>query len=293
MTRRAFIIISSKMPELPEVETVRAILEKRVVGKTVRDVLIRYEKIIKNTSSEEFAARLKGAKLTDISRRGKYLLFIFDKAILLSHLRMEGKYLLAADNPYSKHEHVVFFFTDESELRYHDTRKFGTMHLFETTDLISVMESEPLKKMGLEPFDDRLTPDYLAGKIANSKRSVKSILLDQTIIGGLGNIYVDEVLFLSRIHPAAPGGTLDHESLKLLIENVRIVLNKAIAYGGTTVKSFQATDEVSGRFQNYLMVHTKAECPSCHRPVSKIRVAGRGTYLCEHCQIKPAGADYL
>jgi formamidopyrimidine-DNA glycosylase len=278
------------MPELPEVETVRAILKKRIVGKTIKDIIVQYGKIIKNQSPEEFAANLRGARLTDISRRGKYLIFIFDKAILVSHLRMEGKYLLSAANPYSKHEHVVFVFTDGSELRYHDTRKFGTMHLFMTTDLAAVLASKPLAKVGLEPFDEHLTPEYLSQWVTKSNRPVKSFLLDQTIIGGLGNIYVDEVLFLSRIHPAARVADLDKTSLEKLIENTRVVLTKAIAYGGTTVKSFLATDEVSGRFQNYLLVHTRTECPSCHHPVSKIRIAGRGTYYCEYCQKLPEDA---
>ncbi|MCK9536215.1 MAG: DNA-formamidopyrimidine glycosylase [Bacilli bacterium] len=272
------------MPELPEVETVRTILKSQIVGKTIKDVLIRYGKIIKNVTEQNFVTLLRNERLIDIGRKGKYLIFIFENVIMLSHLRMEGKYLLKSAEPYSKHEHIVFFFSDGIELRYHDTRKFGTMYLFETADPVRIMQLTPLNRVGLEPFDELLTPEYVTSRISKLNRSIKSLLLDQTIISGLGNIYADEVLFLSKIHPATNVKILSKENIKVLIENSRAVLSKAIAYGGTTVRSFKASDEVSGRFQNFLLVHTKDKCPVCNQVISKIRLSGRGTYFCENCQ---------
>jgi len=272
------------MPELPEVETVRMILKKKIVGKTIKNVLVYYEKIIKNANTDEFISLLKKQRLIDIERQGKYLIFIFSDIILLSHLRMEGKYLLQTDGPYTKHEHIIFRFTDNNELRYHDTRKFGTMHIFKTTDFTQVKRLSPLNKLGLEPFDIAMTPEYLAQKTLKLNRSVKSLLLDQSIISGLGNIYADEVLFLSKIHPQTNVKYLGIENFRALIENSRTVLSRAISYGGTTVRSFKASDEISGSFQNYLSVHTKTNCPVCGRDIIKIKIIGRGTYLCENCQ---------
>jgi len=272
------------MPELPEVETVRRILVQQVVGKKIQDVVVNYNKMIKNVSPLEFASLLNGKTIKDIVRKGKYLIFVFDKLIMLSHLRMEGKYLLNPSKEFSPHDHVIFCFNDGSQLRYNDTRKFGTMHIFKDISINELQKIEPLNRVGLDPFDKEFNLDYLKKQIKNLNRSIKSVLLDQKIVSGLGNIYVDETLFLSKIHPTSNVKFLTDDKLINLIRNMQIILNKAIEYGGTTVKSFKASDEISGRFQNFLLIHTKSICPECELPIKKIRVAGRGTYACGNCQ---------
>jgi formamidopyrimidine-DNA glycosylase len=272
------------MPELPEVETVRNTLKQLIIGKQIMDVTATYPNIIRNVSFSHFRGLLINEELKDIKRKGKFLIFVFSNNILVSHLRMEGKFQYKTTNEIEKHEHVIFWFTDQSSLHYHDTRKFGTMHLFPTTNLEIVNQLEPLVRVGLEPMDEAMSVAYLKEKLHKTKRPIKSVLLDQSIVAGLGNIYVNEVLFLSKINPTTPANTLTLEMMQTLIDNSRLVLNKAIALGGTTIRTFTSSHEVTGRFQNELFVHTKTICPICQSPVIKIKVGGRGTYLCEKCQ---------
>lgn len=269
------------MPELPEVETVKNSLINLVLHKKIIDVKVFYDKIIKNVTSDEFISELKGQTINDIQRLGKYLIFVLDDYYLISHLRMEGKYYLGESEAISKHEHIIFYFASKN-LRYQDTRKFGTMFLYKKD--VDIYHVNPLDKVGYEPFDQRLTPEYLYEKLKKCSRPIKSALLDQQIISGLGNIYVDEVLFLARINPSTLAKKLTIEDCENIIQASINVLTKAIALGGTTIRSFTVNHVISGRFQNELLIHTKTECPECHQPIKKIFVGGRGTYHCEHCQ---------
>lgn len=271
------------MPELPEVETVKNGLKPLIIGKTISDVAVYYGRIIKNVSPEEFRNRLIGQTFTDIRRKGKYLQLYLTDSVLISHLRMEGKYRLRRQEPPEKHEHIVFSFSDGTTLRYHDTRKFGTMYLYPLQDDDKLLKLPPLCTVGPDPFDE-INPECLYEKIHKIKRPIKSVLLDQTIISGLGNIYANEVCFLSRLHPLTPAELLTPKQVNDLLENARIILSKAIAFGGTTIRSFQSSHEISGKFQNELMVHGKTNCPNCQGKIIKIYVGGRGTYLCENCQ---------
>lgn len=272
------------MPELPEVETVKNILKTKVLGKKIVDVVISYPNIVAHPSISEFQKRMKSQTIRDIQRRGKWLLFILDDDVLLSHLRMEGKYNLKNKNDLrTKHEHVSFLFSDDTELRYHDTRKFGRMYLYSKNE---VMQVEPLLSLGLEPWDENLTESYLKKKFSKKNISIKTALLDQTIISGIGNIYDDEILFLSHIHPKTKSNALSKRQLRTIIDMTRLVLQKAIEQGGTTIRSFEASEGVHGRFQHELSIHGKNECPICHNPVMKEFIGGRGTYYCKHCQKK-------
>ena len=208
---------------------------------------------------------------------------MLEGAVLVSHLRMEGKYILKKDEPPAKHEHVIFHFTDGSSLRYHDVRKFGTMDLFQTDDLESIYLMPPLNKVGHDPFDDELTPEMLHERFQKISKPIKTTLLDQRIMSGLGNIYANEVCFLAKIHPETSTKKLSLERVAAVLFHAREVLKKAIALGGTTIKSF-SSHEISGRFQNELLVHTKENCPNCRERITKIKVGGRGTYFCERCQ---------
>lgn len=270
------------MPELPEVETVRTILEKNIINKTIKDINIRYSNIIQNVTDDEFMTSLIGQTFIKMNRRGKYLICELNDYYLIVHLRMEGKFFYMHNEPLSSHDHIIFKF-DNSELRYNDTRKFGTMHLFKRDD--DIYNIYPLNKLGKEPFDDYFDKDYLKKYFIKCSKPIKTTLLDQSIIAGLGNIYVDEVLFMSGIHPMEKTNNLNDIQIKSIVDNSIVVLNKAIKLGGTTIRSFQSSHDITGRFQNELLVHTKKYCPNCSTNIKKIKVGGRGTYYCEKCQL--------
>ena len=270
------------MPELPEVETVKNTLKKLVLNKKIVDVNIRYMNIIAYPKVEEFKKNLINQSIIDIKRRGKWLLFELNDYYLLSHLRMEGKYLIRnLKDEYNKHEHVEFVFSDNTSLRYKDTRKFGRMYLYKKDEAYL---NKPLNELGLEPWDKNLNINYLKEKFNGKKLPLKTLLLDQSIIVGMGNIYVDEVLFMSNLNPTIKVDELNDSNLNDIIENCKNVLEHAIKLGGTTIRSYESSEGVHGLFQNELLVHGKEICPNCNTKIEKIRVGGRGTYYCPKCQ---------
>lgn len=271
------------MPELPEVETVKNALKRLVLNKKINNVDIRYNNIIAYPSPEEFKEKIKNQTINNITRRGKWLMFELNNYYLVSHLRMEGKYFLKNKNEeLSKHDHVIFDLND-NELRYNDTRKFGKMYLINKDDVYAV---EPLKDLGLEPWDENLNVEYLKNKYKNKKLPIKTLLLDQSIITGIGNIYADEILFLSKINPLLKPTDLTDKNLDDIIKYTKEILSKAIELGGTTIKSYESEEGVHGRFQNNLLVHNHKgdKCPNCNNLIIKITVNGRGTYYCPGCQ---------
>ena len=270
------------MPELPEVETVRTILEKNIINKQIKDIIVRYDRIIQNVDANDFIEKLKNQTFLEMKRRGKHLICVLNDYYLIVHLRMEGKFFYMTDSNYSVHDHIIFKF-DDSELRFNDTRKFGTMHLFDKS--LDIYNIAPLNKLGKEPYDEGFDYLYLKPFFNKSNKPIKTTLLDQSVIAGLGNIYVDEVLFMSGIHPLEKTKNITDEQIQKIVKSSIFVLNKAIKLGGTTIKSFQSSHDITGRFQNELLVHTKKTCPTCHKPILKIRVGGRGTYYCENCQL--------
>ena len=187
------------MPELPEVETVRKTLEKKLVGRKIIDVDILYPNIIEN-DEKTFCQNIKNQTIKAMKRRGKWLIFELDDYFLLSHLRMEGKYFFkTANDEIKKHEHVIFKLDNNQELRYNDTRKFGRMVLVKKDE---IQKEKKIKELGLEPFDKNLTKEYLKDRMKNIKLPIKTALLDQSIIAGIGNIYANEILFASKINLA-------------------------------------------------------------------------------------------
>ena len=272
------------MPELPEVETVRKTLEKKLKNKKIININIIYPRIFERQKLEEIANEIKNQTINDLKRRGKWLIFELDDYYLLSHLRMEGKYLYRnIDDDIAKHELVIFNINNEFELRYRDTRKFGRMYLIKKD---SINEDNPLTKLGYEPWDEKLDASYLKAKFKNKSLPIKSVLLDQTIITGIGNIYADEILFLSKINPYKKAKDLNEEELDSIIVNTQIVLEKAIKEGGTTIRSYTSEEGVSGRFQNDLLVHMreKEKCYNCQEFIIKEKIGGRSTYYCPNCQ---------
>ncbi|WP_064092590.1 DNA-formamidopyrimidine glycosylase [Rossellomorea aquimaris] len=273
------------MPELPEVETVRKTLELLVVGKVIKDVSVTWPKMIKNpVDTHEFVHSLRGQEILEMRRRGKFLIFYFNDVALVSHLRMEGKYgVNKQDDPVEKHTHVIFHFTDGTELRYRDVRKFGTMHLFKKGEELLHL---PLLQLGAEPFDHEFTVDYLEKKLKKTERIVKAALLDQTVMVGLGNIYVDEALFRAGIHPDRKSKTLSKAEVQRLHEHIIETLKEAVEMGGSTIRSYVNSQGQIGMFQQNLYVYSRKDepCKICGSTIEKKVSAGRGTHYCPECQ---------
>ena len=272
------------MPEKPEVITVTNSLKNKIIGKKIVGCNIYWDNIIAYPTVDSFKKEIINEVIRDIKTRGKFIVISLDKYSLLVHLRMEGKFFFRKKNdPIAKHEHVELIFDDDTSFRFHDTRKFGKMYLIPIEDTYKV---KPLSLLGLEYNDSNLTSDYLYSKIHSKKLPIKTVLLDQSIITGIGNIYDDEILFMSGINPNRKSCDITKNECEKIIKNTNIVLEKAIKLGGTTIKSFTSSEGVHGLFQNELLVHGKGgeSCPNCGTIISKTRIAGRGTSYCKKCQ---------
>ena len=240
------------MPELPEVETVRRTLERQILNKTITDVKVYYERMLENCTKEDFISTLKGKTIKKIDRYGKYLMFIFDDCSLISHLRMEGKFFIKnLDAPKEKHEQIVFTLDNNISFRYHDTRKFGRMALLNTIDKAQIMKYPALAKLGKEANDETFTEQELLNKLSKKNIFIKTALLDQEIICGLGNIYVDEVCFMSKLNPFTLTKEITLKDAESILESSRIVLAKAIQAGGTTIRSYTSEEGITDLFQNF------------------------------------------
>jgi formamidopyrimidine-DNA glycosylase len=272
------------MPELPEVETVKNTLNEQITGRTIADVVITLPRIIQlPDDTEEFRIRLTGQTFEKVERRGKFLRFLLNEDVMISHLRMEGKYgMFLPGDPVGKHTHVRFIFTDGMELRYTDVRQFGTMHIFTRGTEFNHL---PLKQLGPEPLEKAFTPEVLKTRLS-SVRAVKTQLLDQTKIVGLGNIYVDEALFLAGIHPEKPAHKITDEETVRLHKAVQTTLQKAIEAGGSSVRSYVSSEGKSGSFQEQLYVYGRRgeACRECGTEIIRFTVGGRGTHICPLCQ---------
>ncbi|MBS8265175.1 DNA-formamidopyrimidine glycosylase [Mesobacillus boroniphilus] len=273
------------MPELPEVETVRRTLEVLTIGKEIKEVSVFWPKMIKRPNEvEQFNDALKGQTIKEIGRRGKFLIFYTEFFALVSHLRMEGKYgVFNTEDPVDKHTHVIFHFNDGSELRYKDVRKFGTMHLYEKG---KEFETQPLADLGPEPFSEDFSVEWLSEKLKKTNRKIKPALLDQKILVGLGNIYVDEALFRAKIHPERIANSLTAEEESVLYREIVSTLSEAVEKGGSTIRSYVNSQGQIGMFQLQLFVYGRKNepCKVCGAPLEKTVVGGRGTHYCPSCQ---------
>ncbi len=225
----------------------------------------------------------------DILRRGKWLIFDLGEYYLCSHLRMEGKYFVKKhDEDIDKHEHIIFELDDGYDLRYADVRKFGRMNLVKKELLDTV---EGVHKQGREPVEnelckEKLTKEYLYEKVHDKKLPLKELLLDQTIISGLGNIYADEVAFGASLNPLIEGKDLTLDDCERIITSANKIITKATIEGGTTIRSYTSSLGVTGNYQNFLMVHKREgePCKKCGSVIKRIKVGGRSTYYCPECQ---------
>lgn len=298
------------MPELPEVETVRRSLSPRLIGSTIEELQVRSADVIGWPELEGFRRQLVGNRFVAAGRRGKYLLLQLSHHVLVVHLRMTGRLVLVdEDTPEFPHTHVIMNLDGRRQLRFSDVRRFGRLYLYPTESLpVGLLRdsgltvpvtggvhhaanSRPLGTTGLfqlgpEPLGPEFSADYLAGRLTGRRAPIKAILLDQRIVAGLGNIYVDEALFRARIHPATPAGNLSEEQVEALCVAVKDVLKAAIAAGGTTFSDYRDGRGATGKFQEQLRVFARggAPCHRCGTAVVKTRLAGRGTHFCPQCQ---------
>ena len=271
------------MPELPEVETVRRGLEKLILGKKITIIDIRYPKMIK-TDLDQFQKELPGQVVKSMGRRGKYLLFYLTDKVLISHLRMEGKYFYYPDQvPERKHAHVFIHFEDGGTLVYEDVRKFGTMELLAPELLDSYFIS---KKLGPEPSEQDFDLESLKLALKKSKKPIKTHLLDQTLVAGLGNIYVDEVLWRAQVHPASPSQSLTRAEATAIHDQTIVVLGQAVEKGGSTIRTYTNAFGEDGTMQNFHQVYDKTgqACSRCGTMIEKFQLGGRGTHFCPQCQ---------
>lgn len=266
------------MPELPEVETVRNKLKRTIVGKKIIDVKAPYDRILED-GLLKFRESVINQRINDIDRMGKFLIFKLDDIAFVAHMRMEGKWaIVERDSPLQKHEHVQFILDDNLEFRYKDTRKFGRMKL---VSLNNYAKEIPLSKLGQEPFN--ADPMIIFSKLKNKNQPIKHVLLDQSILSGIGNIYANEICFAMKINPFTLANTLTLKQVEELIKAAIEILNEAIKQGGTTIHSFSSLG-IDGLFQQNLNVHLQKKCKVCGKEIIKDRIQGRSTYYCPICQ---------
>lgn len=279
------------MPELPEVENLRQSLAATIAGATIERVeLGTFTGCIGFPDPEVFATRVAGTQITAFGRRGKYLLIGLDSGDTITvHLRMTGELTVTtSEAPTHRHHHLTFILGDGRELRYADTRKFGRLQLLEPDEL-----AELDQRLGPEPLDPDLTAARFADMLAKRTRAVKPLLLDQTFLAGVGNIYADEALFAAQVHPLRPANELTATEAERLLTAVRAALSDAIVRGGTTLRDYRDGLGRPGTNQNYLQIYHLADgqpCPRCGGPITRIVVGQRGTRLCPRCQPLPSEA---
>ena len=275
------------MPELPEVETVVRTLRPILIGSTIESMTFRYAKMIHPTPAI-FEKKLKGHTFTNIERIGKFIIFFFsNQSVVVSHLRMEGKFIELKNplDPLTRFAHLVFHLNDGRRLVYDDMRKFGT---FTLTSAKTYLDLPSLKNLGKEPLTP-LDPLPILAKINASRRPIKSILLDQRILLGLGNIYADEVLYAAKIHPLKKGTQLTLEETKSMLFHSEKILKAAIASGGSRIRSYRSGSPIDGEFTLNIQAYGREgePCHRCHHRLDKITVGGRGTHYCPRCQHHP------
>jgi len=286
------------MPELPEIEIVKRSLVKKINKAKIVNVKIN-NRNLRYKIPYTLSKKLVNEKILKISRRSKYLIFHFKNKLLLVHLGMSGKFLIVRNkdnkmfktsfyydlNILAKHNHIYFVLNNGLVLIYNDVRRFGFFKLFENIKLKEIIH---LKKLGPEPFSVLFCIKYVQKFIKNRKKNIKNLLMDQTFVSGLGNIYVNEVLFLSKIHPLRQCSNLKRESINNLIYNIRKVLKISINQGGSSIKDFKNTYGKSGNFQQFFNVYGQENknCSriSCKGKIKKISISNRPSFYCNNCQ---------
>lgn len=273
------------MPELPEVETIARRLrqgEERIpslVGKTIRGADLMWERTLVTPVRDEFERRIQGQVIEELGRRGKFLLIYLTQDVLLIHLRMSGDLLVEPQTePYATHHRLVINLDNGFRLAFNDTRKFGRAWLVPDPE-------EVLRGLGPEPLDETFTPMDLYLDLQARRRQLKPLLIDQSFLAVLGNIYADEALHLARLHPCTPSPKLNAAQAEKLLQSIRQVLQEGIRRNGASIDWVYR----GGDFQNYFRVYqqTGQPCTTCGTPIERIIVGQRGTHFCPSCQPAP------
>ncbi len=266
------------MPELPEVETIRRALVQEVLHRRLRALEVRERvHLLQNCTAPQLEKALVGKRLTALDRRGKFLVLEFGPWAMVLHLRMSGRLLL---HP-AGHTRLVLDFEGRT-LYLDDARRFAALYLVPTAKL---WELDPLRRLGLEPFTPSYTLEAFRERL-RSRREVKRLLLDQTKLAGLGNIYACEALFEACIHPERPASSLTQQEAKRLFEAIPRVLERALAAGGTSFDKYRTPRGEPGRFQEEFSVYGREgePCPRCGAPIARIVQGGRSSFYCPECQ---------
>jgi formamidopyrimidine-DNA glycosylase len=269
------------MPELPEVETVRRELSPQITGSHIKKVWLGWDGIVRLPSAVEFQKRIKGQPIKDIARRGKYLIFHLESPeMMIVHLKMTGSLIIRPDDePPEKLDRAIIYLDNGLAIHFHDPRKFGRLWL--TDDLTQI-----IKKMGPEPFGDGFTPEYFRDGLMKRQAPIKPVLLDQGFIAGIGNMYADESLFATKIHPLRPASSLSAREVKELYRVIKEILAAAIENRGASIRNYFRPDGTPGTAHfSFQVAHgIKDTCSRCGRPIKRLVVRGRGTYICNNCQ---------
>jgi len=270
------------MPELPEVQTIVNELERVLPGKRIKSCRVLRDNIVKG-DQHRFGQQVKNKNISKIERRGKYIVITLSSSqVIIVHLRMTGKFIFQPlTSPAQKHDRVVFELQNQQKLIFSDVRCFGTLELVN-----DINKHIGLSQLGFDPWSPQLTVGILQKKLKNRQIPIKTALLDQKLIAGLGNIYASEILFDAGIRPDIPANQLTLGKLASIIRSMRKILSLALKYNGTSISDYRRIDEKQGMFQNFLKVYGKAEqkCINCSSSIMKITQNQRSTFLCPGCQ---------
>jgi formamidopyrimidine-DNA glycosylase len=269
------------MPELPEVETIKNELIPYVIGRTIRSIDIYWEGMVKYPPVQEFISRVAGQQIVGLTRRGKYLFFhLSGGEVLVMHMKMTGSLLVNPSD--ARFTRAVLHLDKGIDVHFWDPRKFGKMWLEKDCDTV-------IKELGPEPIDPGFTPEVLERILHKRTAPVKAVILDQSRIAGIGNMYADEALFMAKIHPEKPAGKLTQAEIKRLHAAIRTVLLKALNLKGASIRNYIRPDGTPGTAHDeFNVAHGMGKnCPVCGTPIQRLVVRGRGTYICPRCQPSP------
>ncbi len=285
------------MPELPEVETVARDLRPRIVGAIIRGARCSWVRTLRTHEPDAFAQEVAGRQIEAVSRRGKQLVVeLSGDAALTVHLKMTGQlFVVPADAPEDPYTRLVIELDDGREIRFRDIRKFGRVGLYPRDPATGQLVTEPggegvFAGHGPEPLDDAFTLQAFRARLRTRKGRLKPLLVDQSFIAGVGNIYADEALWLARLHPLRSASSLHRPDERRLYLAIRSILGEAVARRGSSVDDYTAPDG-DGEMQEHLQVYQRAgeACPRCGRPIRRIVIGARSTHFCSWCQRLPAG----
>lgn len=266
------------MPELPEVETVRAYLQPHLVSKNVQQLVIREDRL-RYRVRKDLPGLLRGRKINDLTRRGKYIIMHFAHGRLLIHLGMSGTLrLMDKKSPLRKHDHIDLVLS-RCLIRFNDPRRFGCF-IWEDRE----GQASALANLGYEPLEKTFNRNSLYKITAKSKMPIKSLLMTNHYLAGVGNIYATESLWLARISPFRPSNQLSLTDCDRLVRSIKKVLRKAVKAGGTSIRNYQGADGAPGYFRLKLNAYGKSLCPSCQSPITRQVLGQRATFYCCHCQ---------